>query len=138
MLTKEDKEFLKQKQISEETLNHQLTQHREGFPFLKLVDAASPEKGILIVNDDQRKKYLEIWNQYLQENHKVQKFVPASGAASRMFKNLFEFLDGESDTPDSDFIKKHACFSLRKGEKRLRITHQIIKEAYNSSFFVKK
>ena len=56
MLTKEDKEFLKEKQISEETLNHQLTQHREGFPFLKLVDAASQEKGILIVNDDQRKK----------------------------------------------------------------------------------
>ncbi|MCR4769411.1 MAG: DUF4301 family protein [Bacteroidaceae bacterium] len=106
MLTKEDKEFLKQKQISEETLNHQLTQHREGFPFLKLVDAASPEKGILIVNDEQRKQYLDVWNQYLQENHKVQKFVPASGAASRMFKNLFEFLDGESDTPDSDFIKK--------------------------------
>ena len=37
---------------------------------------------------------------------KVLKFVPASGAASRMFKNLFEFLDGASDTPDNDFIKK--------------------------------
>lgn len=106
MLTKEDKEFLQKKLISEETFNNQLKQHREGFPFLKLVGAASPEKGIFIANDEQRAAYLEAWNKYLQENHNVQKFVPASGAASRMFKNLFEFLDGDSDTPDTDFIKK--------------------------------
>ena len=34
------------------------------------------------------------------------KFVPASGAASRMFKNLFEFLGGENNLPTSDFEKK--------------------------------
>jgi hypothetical protein len=34
------------------------------------------------------------------------KFVPASGAASRMFKNLFEFLGADYDVPTTDFEKK--------------------------------
>ena len=33
------------------------------------------------------------------------KFVPASGAASRMFKDLFEFLDSDKVSPESDFEK---------------------------------
>ncbi|MBR1630712.1 MAG: DUF4301 family protein, partial [Paludibacteraceae bacterium] len=35
----------------------------------------------------------------LQEGHQILKFVPASGAASRMFKNLFEYLSSQEDTP---------------------------------------
>jgi len=34
------------------------------------------------------------------------KMVPASGAASRMFKDLFAFLNGKSEKPDNDFIRK--------------------------------
>ena len=33
----------------------------------------------------------------------IVKFVPASGAASRMFKNLFEFLSAEYDKPTTKF-----------------------------------
>ena len=36
----------------------------------------------------------------------IVKFVPASGAASRMFKNLFEFLDADYIVPTTDFEKK--------------------------------
>ena len=39
------------------------------------------------------------WDEYLSHGGEVFKFVPASGAASRMFKALFSFLDGEADTP---------------------------------------
>lgn len=106
MLSKEDKEFLDKKHISEETLNYQLKQHRNGFPFLRLAGAAAPGKGILVTDAESRKLYLEAWTHYLNGEHRVQKFVPASGAASRMFKNLFEFLDGESDVPETDFMKK--------------------------------
>ena len=35
------------------------------------------------------------------------KFVPASGAASRMFKNIFAFVDADYDTPTTDFEKKY-------------------------------
>lgn len=106
MLTQQDKDYLAQKGISEEKLNTQLNNFKTGFPFLKLAGAASPEKGITIPSTDDKKVYLAAWDQYLQGNGKVLKFVPASGAASRMFKDLFEFLDGESNTPNNTFIEK--------------------------------
>ena len=106
MLTQQDKEFLAKKGISEEKLNTQLNSFKTGFPFLKLAGAASPGKGITVPSESEQKDYLNAWNEYLNGTGKVLKFVPASGAASRMFKNLFEFLDGNSDAPADDFMKK--------------------------------
>ena len=79
--------------ISEQQIEHQLEQIKNGFPFLKLEGAAAIGKGIIAPSDDDVKKYEEAWNNYKQEGHKIVKFVPASGAASRMFKNLFAFLN---------------------------------------------
>ena len=106
MLTQQDKDFLAKKGISEEKLNAQLNNFKTGFPFLKLAGAASPGKGITIPSAEEKKAYLAAWDQYLQGNGKVLKFVPASGAASRMFKDLFEFLDGDSNIPNNAFIEK--------------------------------
>ncbi len=33
------------------------------------------------------------------------KMVPASGAASRMFKDIFAFINGKTEKPDTDFIR---------------------------------
>ena len=116
MLTQKDKEFLQSKGISEELLNRQLEQFKTGFPFLQLAGAAAPGKGITVTDEQQQQEYLSAWDEYLKGPHTVQKFVPASGAASRMFKNLFEFLDGDSDVPDNDFIKTFfahiSCFAF--------------------------
>ncbi|MBO4663778.1 MAG: DUF4301 family protein [Bacteroidaceae bacterium] len=106
MLTQQDKDFLAKKGISEEKLNAQLNSFKTGFPFLKLAGAASPGKGITVPTASEQNDYLAAWNEYLNGTGKVLKFVPASGAASRMFKNLFEFLDGNSDAPADDFMKK--------------------------------
>lgn len=103
MLTQEDKLYLSQKGISEEKLNAQLECFKTGFPWLKLASAASAGNGITIPSEAERKDYLAAWDEYLKGEGKVLKFVPASGAASRMFKNLFEFLDNEEKT---DFISK--------------------------------
>ena len=103
MLTQEDKTFLAKKGISEEKLNAQLECFKTGFPWLKLAGAASPGNGITIPSEAEKKDYLAAWDAYLDGTGKVLKFVPASGAASRMFKNLFEFLDNEEKT---DFIQK--------------------------------
>lgn len=103
MLTQNDKEFLAQKGISEDKLNAQLNDFKTGFPWLKLAGAASPDKGITVPNEDEKKAYLAAWDEYLNGDGKVVKFVPASGAASRMFKNLFEYLDNGED---NDFMKK--------------------------------
>ena len=103
MLTQEDKDFLAKKGISENKLNEQLNCFKTGFPWLKLAGAASPGNGITIPTEAERKNYLAAWEAYLESTGKVLKFVPASGAASRMFKNLFEFLDNNEKT---EFIQK--------------------------------
>ncbi len=106
MLTPQDKELLKKKGISEEQIATQLACFEKGFPYLKLFSAASVENGILAPDTDGQKKYLDAWEAYTQTDKVVVKFVPASGAASRMFKNMFEFLGAEYDTPQTDFEKK--------------------------------
>ena len=101
-----DKSLLAQKGISEEKLNEQLKQFETGFPFLQLSGAASYEKGIVVPSPEEQAQLLQIWDKYVEENHNVVKFVPASGAASRMFKDIFAFVDAEYDTPQNDFEKK--------------------------------
>ena len=107
MLTAEDRKFLAQKGISEEQIQQQLEQFRQGFPYLKLRAAASIGNGIIAPTADECQKLVEAWNAYKAEGHRITKFVPASGAASRMFKNMFEFRDGKSDTPTTDFERTY-------------------------------
>lgn len=107
MFTHEDKELLAKRGISEQQIAEQLACFEKGFPYLKLAGAASVEnKGIMIADSDEQKKYLTAWDTYKDSDKKVVKFVPASGAASRMFKNLFEFLGADYVVPVTDFEKK--------------------------------
>ena len=105
MITPQDKELLAKKGISEEQIANQLACFEKGFPYLKLYAAASVDKGILAPGADEQKKYLDAWEAYTQTDKVVVKFVPASGAASRMFKNLFEFLGADYDAPQNAFEK---------------------------------
>ena len=106
MMTQEDKDLLVQKGISEAQIAEQLACFEKGFPYLKLYAAASVDNGILAPDADDQKKYLDAWEAYTQTDKTVVKFVPASGAASRMFKNMFEFLGADYDVPTTDFEKK--------------------------------
>ena len=105
MLTQQDLKLLFQKGISESQIDAQLECFKKGFPFLNIQSAATIGNGILSIDENEAEKYLNIWNNYLEKNHKIVKFVPASGAASRMFKNLFEFLGASYDTPTNNFEK---------------------------------
>ena len=107
MLTHEDKELLAKKGISEEKIAEQLACFEKGFPYLKLSAAASVENGgIMKAEDKDFERYLAAWNAYKDGEKKIVKFVPASGAASRMFKNMFEFLGADYEKPTTDFEKK--------------------------------
>lgn len=61
--------------------------YKNGFPYLKLVAAATPGKGILVMDEAAEKAALADYGRFTGT---AVKFVPASGAASRMFKELFE------------------------------------------------
>ncbi len=105
MFSKEDILQIQQKGISQAQIEAQLESFRKGFDFLKLQGAAAVGKGIIAPTEDEAEAYIEAWNEYKKEGHAVTKFVPASGAASRMFKNMFEFLNADYDVPTSDFEK---------------------------------
>ena len=113
MLTQQDLKQIAAKGISEEKLNKQLDDFKTGFPFLKLEAAASIGHGIMAPADDEREKYIDAWKAYKAEGKDIVKFVPASGAASRMFKDMFAFLDADYDVPTTDF-EKHFFDNIKK------------------------
>lgn len=106
MLSEKDLHILNEKGISINVVEEQLNRFATGFPFLNLSAAASIEKGIFRVSQIDEVSYLTGWKQYCAQDKRITKFVPASGAASRMFKNLFEFLDASYDEPTSGFEKQ--------------------------------
>lgn len=106
MLNAKDLEQLTAKGISEKQIEEQLSCFVKGFPFLEIAASASVEKGIWVISKEQQATYMDAWDAYLAKNKKIVKFVPASGAASRMFKNLYEFLSAGSNGPSNSFEQK--------------------------------
>ena len=107
MLSQEDLKQIAGKGITEAQVEAQLEEFKHGFPFLRIDAAAGIGNGIVAPAEDERAKYIDAWNAYKAEGKKVVKFVPASGAASRMFKNMFAFLSADYDEPQTDFEKKY-------------------------------
>ena len=104
MLSAEDKVQLTARGVSEEQLLSQVERFKTGFPFLKIYDSARPGEGITVLTPQQEEQAVARWNKYLADGGDVCKFVPASGAASRMFKALFSFVDGSEDkAPEGSF-----------------------------------
>ncbi|MBC6425615.1 MAG: DUF4301 family protein [Ekhidna sp.] len=90
MLKESDYALLEQKEISEKHLQHQLERFERGFEALQITSPATIDNGILRLSDEAVQNAV---NLYEESEIEVLKFVPASGAASRMFKNLFAVLD---------------------------------------------
>ena len=103
MLTPSDQVQLAEKNISEEMLNEQLAYFAQGFNYLPVKKPATIQKGIMTISSSQRVDYMRKWDDCLQKDKNIVQFVPASGAASRMFKDLFAFLSADYQTPTTDF-----------------------------------
>ena len=105
-MEEKDLEMLAEKGISEEKFEEQLTMLKEGFPFLRLDAPATVGHGISAVTPEMEATATKCWEEFLNAGGTVLKMVPASGAASRMFKDIFSFVGGKKDKPDNDFMKK--------------------------------
>ncbi len=106
MLTQQDKQQIEGRGMTIAQVEHQLREIEQGFPFLKLEAAAAVGKGITVEDGKGQKAAMDKWQAYKDAGHKIVKFVPASGAASRMFKNMFAFLNADYDVPQTDFEKE--------------------------------
>lgn len=98
-MTPEDAKTLEQRGITPEIFNAQIERFETGFPYLRILDSARIGAGITSLDDKGREEAVARWDKFLADGGEVYKFVPASGAASRMFKALFEFLDSEANEP---------------------------------------
>lgn len=107
MLSQQDLSQIADKGISEDKLNKQLEEFETGFPFLKLEAAAAVGHGIMAPDEEEREAYVQAWDAYKAQGKNIVKFVPASGAASRMFKNMFAFLSADYTEPTTDFEKQY-------------------------------
>ena len=94
MFSEKDKQQIKNRGISNEIIEWQMSVFREGIQALKLDRAAAIDDGIICLAESDVEKYI-VYFDSMNDKRKM-KFVPASGAASRMFKSLFEFMDDDS------------------------------------------
>lgn len=99
MLTSEDMKTLEAKGVTQDELESQINRFKTGFPFLKIANSAQIGNGIKQLTPQEEADAVARWKKYLADGGEVCKFVPASGAASRMFKALFSFVEGENDVP---------------------------------------
>jgi hypothetical protein len=93
-LTPADEKILQDRGIRpDELLKHRRMIER-GFPFVRLHGNAEPGKHIKVLTPGERDAFRDRYA--ADEELEVMKFVPASGAASRMFKELFGFLEDQA------------------------------------------
>jgi hypothetical protein len=98
-----DLQALKARGKSESRVEEELRMLHDGFPYLEIAAPATLERGIAKLNPEEENAAEEAWLNYLsEEGHKVMKMVPASGAASRMFKMLQAFANGDEEEPSSE------------------------------------
>ena len=90
MFSDQDIEQINSHGLTIKNVSQQLNDFKKGFPFINIIRPALIDDGIFQC-DDESDKYIKIYDEY-SKNHKIVKFVPASGAATRMFKDLFDFI----------------------------------------------
>ena len=71
MFTPEDLDLFAEKGIDVHKVEEQLASFKSGFPFLRILSSASVGNGILSLDEQQTQYYLDLWEGYLKDNHKV-------------------------------------------------------------------
>ena len=109
-------------------IDQQLEHFRKGFPWMDIYAPATPGKGIEVMDDeqiDEAVKYLET----ARIDGKC-KFVPASGAATRMFKDIFAGMETPNDSVRklSDNITKFAFYSPEAFDGKTNVASALLTE----------
>ena len=91
MFSEKDLLQIKNHSLTPEQVEAQIDNFRKGFPYLKVVRAAAAGDGVKVLDEEQINRAIERYDAE-SKDLKIVKFVPASGAATRMFKELFEFV----------------------------------------------
>ncbi|MDP4184725.1 MAG: DUF4301 family protein [Bacteroidota bacterium] len=97
MLTPNDLQQICRHGLTSEIVDRQLRNFSKGFPFLRLKKAAGIRDGITCLEKQDIEKMCLFYDQSIKEGLIPLKFVPASGAATRMFQVLYNFRQDYKD-----------------------------------------
>jgi len=114
MLSKSTIEQLEKQGKEIEKVKAQIQNFIDGFPFMQINRPAKINDGILKLSEEDLEKAIRYYDNTLGE-YKIIKFVPASGAASRMFKDLFSFIEKftSSSEVSGHFMKSNEFDAVR-------------------------
>lgn len=94
--TSEDIQFIQARGSKQEEVQHQFSFFEKGFDFICLDRPATIDDGIVALEEEQIEELAGDYENLVKEKI-VTKFVPASGAASRMFKELYSYLENDNE-----------------------------------------
>lgn len=102
------------KGLTKERVINQITLFKKGIPFIDLEREATINDGILKLEESRIRESIKIYDENRSQLDII-KFVPASGAATRMFKDLFEFLKAYNPEEESinSYINKNKAKDLK-------------------------
>jgi len=109
--TEEEKQELILQGRNVEKIEQQFGYFEKGFKRAYLLRPARVSDGIIRLTDKEIQK-LEILYEENRESIKPVKFVPASGAASRMFKPLFDILSNQDEVKGKEFLSQLQQFAF--------------------------
>lgn len=112
MFSTKDKKQIENRGSELHTVLVQIENFKNGFPYLQITDAATVGNGIIRLNETDLTKAVNLFEEKVAHGIRPLKFIPASGAASRMFKDLYEAFDAMEKTGSEDFK------NLNKGAKQ--------------------
>jgi len=96
ILNEKDKDQIKRLGIDEDYIVWQIEMFKRGTPYVRLIRPCTVGDGIIRLSDEEAERYVSFYEDRAKKLRKI-KFVPASGAATRMFKALFRFYNEEKE-----------------------------------------
>ena len=97
--TAKDIQQIEQLGLSVDEVKNQISIITKGNCFVHVIAPATSSKGIQVLTKEELNQYIVAFDKEITDK-KLLKFVPASGAATRMFKDIFNFY--EKYTPQSN------------------------------------
>lgn len=126
--TQEDIEFAASRGISGKDLREQLEIFRKGTPYVRLLRPCTVGDGIVRINRDREAELLRIYEDAAGKG-RLMKFVPASGAATRMFKNLAWYCHHAYD------IELSSMRERLKDDEKIQAIWEVIENIRYFAFF---
>ena len=125
--TDQDINQIKDKGLTKEGVEAQIELFKSGIPFTNIVEAATINNGITKLDDTLINESIDLFESK-KNGLSLLKFVPASGAATRMFKFLFQFLEEYNAEKTDANYKNENINTFVKGLNKFPFYNQVLEK----------